>query len=217
MPASLHPIVDSPQLRASQLPPFVTKDGSTPTAFLPATPMPLVFDLSKRLQELKDGLNPQSSFYYFYEGQHPNIRAAIKAYEDGKMPLGSTTYFIGGKIVSKAEAAVATTFVWKEVCSSFHHKTFLTCRIQVTKRNIACRVSACTESEQTRLYYGPRKSQQSHGMFPYFVCSGFDFIFNFSSRWRYACYLYLVATTLELESESSMTPAVQRLPYSKQI
>ena len=127
---------------ASQPPSFATKDA-TPTVFLPVTPMPLVVDPSQRLQELKDGLNPHSSFSYFYEGQHPNIRAAIKAYEGCKMPLGSTTYFIGGKIVSKAEAAVTTTFVRGEVCSLFHHPTFLTC----TDRNktLACRVSACTE------------------------------------------------------------------------
>ena len=106
--------------------------------------MPVVFDPSQRLQELKDGLNPHSSFYSFYEGQHPNVRAAIKAYEDGKVPLGSTNYFIGGKVVSKAETAVATTIVWEEVCLVFHHPTFLTC----TDRNeiLACRASACTES-----------------------------------------------------------------------
>lgn len=139
--ASLHPSYQ--QRCASQPPPFATKD-STPIVFLPVTPMSLVFDPSQRLQELKDGLNPHSLFYYFYEGQHPNIRAATKAYEDSKMPLGSTTYSIGGKVVSKAEAAVATTFVWEEVCSLFHHPTFLTC----TDRNetLAGRVSACTES-----------------------------------------------------------------------
>lgn len=81
--------------------------------------MSLVFDPSQRLQELKDGLNPHSSFYYFYEGQHPNIRAATKAYEDSKMPLRSTTYSIGGKVVSKAEAAVATTFSGKRFVRSF--------------------------------------------------------------------------------------------------
>lgn len=98
----------------------------TAVTWLLVTPIPRVFDPSKRLQDLKDGLNPESSFYYFYTGQHPNIRAVIKAYEDGKMPLGSTTYFKNGNIVSKAEAAVPDTFVWEEVCSLFHHPTFLT-------------------------------------------------------------------------------------------
>lgn len=118
VPASILPIMDSPQRCASQPPPFATKD-STPIVFLPVKPMSLVFDPSQRLQELKDGLNPHSSFYYFYEGQHPNIRAAIKAYEDSKMSLGSTTYSIGGKVVPKAEAAVATTFSGKRFVRSF--------------------------------------------------------------------------------------------------
>ena len=106
--------------------PFSTKDA-TPTVFLPASPTPHVFDPAKRLQELKDGLDPKSSFYYFYEGQHPNIRAAIKAYEEGKIPLGSTRYFLGGKIVPEAEATRANTFVWKEVYSLFYFPSFLTC------------------------------------------------------------------------------------------
>ena len=105
--------------------PFSTKDA-TPTVFLPASPTPHVFDPAKRLQELKDGLDPKSSFYYFYEGQHPNIRAAIKAYEEGKIPLGSTRYFLGRKIVPEAEATRANTFVWKEVCSLFYFPSFLT-------------------------------------------------------------------------------------------
>lgn len=118
----------SPSQRCTGPTPFATKD-TTPTAVLPGKSPP-VFDPAKRLQQLKDGLNKASSFYYFYEGQHPNIRAAIKAYESGKMPLGSTTYFVGGKPVSEAEAAAAKTFVWKEVCWLFHHSTFLTCRFK---------------------------------------------------------------------------------------
>lgn len=120
----------SPSQRCTGPTPWATKDDTTPTAVLPGNLSPPVFDPAKRLQQLKDGLNPASSFYYFYEGQHPNIRAAIKAYESGKMPLGSTTYFVGGKSVSEAEAAAAKTFVWKEVCWLFHHSTFLACRFK---------------------------------------------------------------------------------------
>lgn len=84
--------------------------------FSPSMPIPHVFDPAKRLQDLKNGLNPQNSFYYFVEGQHPNIRAVIQAYESGVMALGSTTYFKGGKVVSEAEANKHDDFVWKEVC-----------------------------------------------------------------------------------------------------
>lgn len=48
-------IMDSPQCQ-------------TAVTWLPVTPIPHVFDPSKRLQDLKDGLNPESSFYYFYTG-----------------------------------------------------------------------------------------------------------------------------------------------------
>ena len=79
---------------------------------------------SKRLQDIKDGLNPQSSFYCFIEGQHPNIRAVIRAYEDGLMAHGRTTYFNRGKIVSEAEAAMRDDFVWEDVCSFFQFPKF---------------------------------------------------------------------------------------------
>lgn len=128
--------------------PWSVKDA-TPSVFLPANPTPHVFDASKRLQQLKDGLDPKSSFYYFYEVQHNNIRAAIKAYEEGKIPLGSTRYFLDGKSVPEAEAARAHTCVWKEVCSLFYFPSFLTCSftsLTVTETS-ACRLSAGAAGE----------------------------------------------------------------------
>lgn len=87
-------------------------------------PFPLVFNRSKRLQDLKDGLNPESSFYYFIKGQHPNIRAVIQAYEDSLMVHESTAYFKEGKIVYEAEAAIRSDFMWEEVPFVFHLPTF---------------------------------------------------------------------------------------------
>lgn len=111
----------SPFQRCTGPTPFATKD-TTPTAVLPGNLPPRVFD--QRLQELKDGLNPASSFYYFYEGQHPNIRAAIKAYESGKMPLGSTTYFVGGKPVYGHELQISTTNTVHSFTKLYHLYTY---------------------------------------------------------------------------------------------
>lgn len=119
----------------------------------------------------------------------------------------------------RAEAAVPDTFVWEEVCSLFHHPTFLTWRIQVTNRSktLACRVSVFIHRESTS-----RRTLHSPGLpiatcyVLIFVCSGFNFIFHFSSGWKYNCDLFSVATELDLASSSSMTPGVQCLPYLRQ-
>lgn len=56
-------------------------------------PLPLVWDPAKRLQGLKESLDPKSSHYYFIERMHPNIKAVIAAYEAGTMTEGGTFYF----------------------------------------------------------------------------------------------------------------------------
>lgn len=78
-------------------------------------PLPLVCDSAKRLQGLKECLDPKSSHYYF---MHPNIKAVIAAYEAGKMTNGGTFYFMGGKMVTKSEADSRKQLLWTEIRSS---------------------------------------------------------------------------------------------------
>ena len=51
--------------------------------FSPACPMPVPFDVQKRLQELRSFLDPNNPNYQ-PENQHYNIKVAIKLYEEGK-------------------------------------------------------------------------------------------------------------------------------------
>lgn len=81
-------------------------------------PLPLVWDPAKRLQGLKESLDPKSSHYYFIERMHPNIKAVIAAYEASTMTEGGTFYFIGGKMVTKSEAESRRELLWTEVRSS---------------------------------------------------------------------------------------------------
>lgn len=57
-------------------------------------PLPRVWDPAKRLQGLKESLDPKSKHYYFIERMHPNIKAVIAAYEAGKITNEGTFYFI---------------------------------------------------------------------------------------------------------------------------
>ena len=52
--------------------------------FSPVIPWPQPFDVEKRIQELRDHLDPNDPSYQ-PEQQHTNIKAAIKLYEDGKI------------------------------------------------------------------------------------------------------------------------------------
>ncbi len=80
-------------------------------------PIPPVFDPVDRLRHLREILDPNSPSYYFIEGQHQNIRAAIAAYEAGEITETEPAYFKRGKRVSAAEGSKLDTFVWKEVCT----------------------------------------------------------------------------------------------------
>jgi hypothetical protein len=81
--------------------------------FLPAIPMPVSFDVEKRIQELRGYLDP-SNPQYQPEGQHVNIRAAIKLYEDGKINGVVQVFIMDGKIVTKKEVFGGTSLAWAE-------------------------------------------------------------------------------------------------------
>jgi hypothetical protein len=94
-------------------------DDNTPlTYFAPAMPIPFVWDRARHIQTLKDSLDPQSPNYFFIEAMHPNIRAAIHAYETNQMPSRGMVYFKRGRMVSEQEAKNLDDLVWREVrCS----------------------------------------------------------------------------------------------------
>jgi hypothetical protein len=73
----------------------------------PATPLPAVFDVKKRIQQLRSFLDPKHP-HYEPEQQHVNINAAIKLYEDGELDGSQTVYLLEGKIVTK-ESSVQRT------------------------------------------------------------------------------------------------------------
>ena len=84
--------------------------------FLPAVPLPLVFDVKKRVQELRGYLDPNNPQYQ-REQQHVNIKAAIELYEDGKIDGVQPVYIMEGKIVSEQEVFKGTAWAWFEVHS----------------------------------------------------------------------------------------------------
>ena len=91
-------------------------DDNTPlTSFSPVVPIPRVWDRARRLQNLRNCLDPNSPGYHFVEGLHLNIRAAIAAYENGQMPNRGTVYFKHGRMVTEAEGKVRDDYVWIEV------------------------------------------------------------------------------------------------------
>jgi hypothetical protein len=85
--------------------------------FSPAIPIPLVFDVQKRIAELQSFLDPDNP-HYQPEGQHTNIRAIIKLYSDGKLDgvgrgHGELT-FMHGKVVTLQEALQGKAHFWCE-------------------------------------------------------------------------------------------------------
>jgi hypothetical protein len=84
--------------------------------FLPAIPLPEVFDVQECIQQLRGYLdlnNPQ----YEREQQHVNIKAAIKLYVDGKIDGLQHVYIMEGKIVTRQEVFKGTAWAWFEVHS----------------------------------------------------------------------------------------------------
>jgi hypothetical protein len=77
--------------------------NTTPIFFSPGIPIPLEFDVQKRIQQLRSYLDPDDPWYQ-PEQQHANIRAAIKLYEDGKIDGVERVYIVGGEVVSREEA-----------------------------------------------------------------------------------------------------------------
>lgn len=74
------------------------------------------FSPAKRLQSLKESLDPKCKHYYFIERMHPNFKAVIAAYESGTNE--GTFYFMGGKMGKKSEAESRKELLWTEVRSS---------------------------------------------------------------------------------------------------
>ncbi|KAI9771221.1 MAG: hypothetical protein M1839_002842 [Geoglossum umbratile] len=77
--------------------------NTAPITFSPGIPIPLEFDVQKRIQQLHSYLDPGDPWYQ-PEQQHTNIRAVIKLYEDGKIDGVEWVYIVGGEIVSLEEA-----------------------------------------------------------------------------------------------------------------
>jgi hypothetical protein len=71
--------------------------------FLPAIPLPVPFDVPKRIQTLRGYLDPNNPDYQ-PEIQHVNIKAAIKLYETGEIDGNQKVYIKDGKIVSREES-----------------------------------------------------------------------------------------------------------------
>jgi len=84
--------------------------------FSPAIPIPAVFDVQKRIQELRGYLDPNNPLYQ-PEQQHVNIKGAIKLYEDGKIDGLQRVYIMEGKVVTREEVFKGSAWAWTEVHS----------------------------------------------------------------------------------------------------
>lgn len=84
-------------------------------SFSPAMPIPLTIDIPARIATLRGYLDPSNPDYQ-PEGQHVNIRAAIKLYEDGTIDGTRHVMITDGKVVTLQEASKSTSWSWGEVC-----------------------------------------------------------------------------------------------------
>ncbi|KAI9864845.1 MAG: hypothetical protein M1813_002615 [Trichoglossum hirsutum] len=87
--------------------------NTTPITFAPAFPIPLVFNVQERIEQLRSYLDPSNPLYQ-PEPQHINIKAAITLYEDGKLDGLQRVYITSGKVVTREVANNAMTWVWAE-------------------------------------------------------------------------------------------------------
>ena len=71
--------------------------------FAPAFPLPLPFDVKKRIQQLRSFLEPNNP-HFAPEYQHTNIKVAIKLYEEGKIDGTEKVSIKDGNIVTREEA-----------------------------------------------------------------------------------------------------------------
>jgi hypothetical protein len=85
-----------------------------PITFAPAFPIPFVFDVEERLQQLHSYLEPGNPMYQ-PEPQHINIKAAIKLYKDGKIDGLQQVYIMNGEVVTKEVVRNRKTWAWEEV------------------------------------------------------------------------------------------------------
>jgi len=88
--------------------------NTTPITFAPAFPIPLVFNVQERIEQLRSYLDPNNPLYQ-PEPQHINIKAAITLYEDGELDGLQRVYITSGKVVTREVANNTMTWVWAEV------------------------------------------------------------------------------------------------------
>ena len=81
--------------------------------WLPAIANPAPFDVQKRIQELRDCLDPKTP-YYQPERQHVNIKAAIKLYEEGKIDGVKQVHIMNGEIVPEEKIFKGPSCSWSE-------------------------------------------------------------------------------------------------------
>jgi hypothetical protein len=85
----------------------------TPIKILPTIPLVEPFNIGKRIEELRNYLDPKHSSYQ-PERQHNNIRAAIKLYERGQIDGTEQVFIKDGKIVTKKEIFEGPPCSWIE-------------------------------------------------------------------------------------------------------
>jgi hypothetical protein len=81
--------------------------------FAPAIPLSEPPDIQKRIQELREYLDP-THVNYQREEQHVNVEAAVKLYEEGKINGEEHIYIMDGKVVSREETFRQKAFSWME-------------------------------------------------------------------------------------------------------
>ena len=83
--------------------------------FSPAIPIPLVFDVQGRIEDLRGYLDPKHPFYQ--PKQKVNIEAVIKLYEEKKIDGIQEAWVMEGKVVTEEEAnnRASRVWVWREV------------------------------------------------------------------------------------------------------
>jgi hypothetical protein len=78
--------------------------------FAPAIPIPLVFDVQERIQQLRSYLDPKHPYYH--AEQKVNIEAVIKLYEEKKIDGIQEVHVMEGKVVTEEEANNCPGWVW---------------------------------------------------------------------------------------------------------
>lgn len=82
--------------------------------FAPAVPIPYVVDVKERIKELETFLDPTNPKYE-PERQHPNIRTAIKLYQEGKIDGIEHTFIVNGEVTPFKDIVKPGAAIWVEV------------------------------------------------------------------------------------------------------